>query len=109
MTITTGTTRTGRLADRGRTMHVLLEDDLHEWSVRGERHERDHARTLDRIGERALVTRAIPRDAARQNLAAFGHIFAQARRIFIVQVVDFLHAERTDFALRLPVFGCAFL
>lgn len=27
MTITTGTTRTGRLADRGRTMHVLLDDD----------------------------------------------------------------------------------
>ena len=27
MTITTGITRTGRLADRGRTMHVLLEDD----------------------------------------------------------------------------------
>ena len=27
MTISTGPTRTGRLADRGRTMHVLLEDD----------------------------------------------------------------------------------
>ena len=27
MTISTGTTRTGRLADRGRTMHVLLDDD----------------------------------------------------------------------------------
>ena len=27
MTITTGTTRTGRLADRGRLMHVLLDDD----------------------------------------------------------------------------------
>src|SRR5271165_3119608 len=27
MTITTGTIRTGRLADRGRTMHVLLDDD----------------------------------------------------------------------------------
>ena len=28
MTISTGATRTGRLADRGRTMHVLLDDDL---------------------------------------------------------------------------------
>ena len=27
MTISTGPTRTGRLADRGRTMHVLLDDD----------------------------------------------------------------------------------
>jgi hypothetical protein len=27
MTVSTGTTRTGRLADRGRTMHVLLADD----------------------------------------------------------------------------------
>ena len=27
MTIGTGTIRTGRLADRGRTMHVLLDDD----------------------------------------------------------------------------------
>ena len=27
MTISTGTIRTGRLADRGRTMHVLLDDD----------------------------------------------------------------------------------
>ena len=27
MTISTGATRTGRLADRGRTMHVLLDDD----------------------------------------------------------------------------------
>jgi hypothetical protein len=27
MTITTGSSRTGRLADRGRTMHALLDDD----------------------------------------------------------------------------------
>lgn len=34
MTITTGTTRTGRLADRGRTMHVLLDDDQGRLTLR---------------------------------------------------------------------------
>ena len=34
MTITTGTTRTGHLAGRGRTMHVLLDDDRGRLTLR---------------------------------------------------------------------------
>jgi hypothetical protein len=34
MTITTVTTPTGRLADRGRTMHVLLDDDQGRLTLR---------------------------------------------------------------------------
>jgi len=34
MTITADSTRTGRLADRGRTMHVLLDDDLGRLTLR---------------------------------------------------------------------------
>src|ERR1700688_4789947 len=55
------------------------------------------------------LARAVPRDTARKDLAALGDVLAQARGVFVVEVVDLLDAERTDFALRLAVFGCALL
>src|SRR5690242_21142885 len=78
-------------------------------SVGGERQKRDDARALHRRGQRALVPRAAARDAARQDLASLRHELAQARRVLVVDMFDLVDAERTDLALRLAVFGDAFL
>src|SRR5579862_7415650 len=78
------------------------------WSIGGERHQRDHAGAFHRVGESALMTCAIAGNTAGQDLAPLGDIFAKTRRVLIVEIFDLLDAERTDFALRLAVFRCAF-
>jgi hypothetical protein len=69
MTITTGTTPTGRLADRGRTMHVLLDDDQGRLTLRRLRPwHRKLARFLGARLDRELAGGSSPEPSA--SLAA---------------------------------------
>jgi len=63
-------------------------------------------RAFDRIGELALVPRAVTGNMARQNLAAFRHEFLQQIALFVVNA-DLVFAELTvafddDFASGTP-------
>src|SRR5262249_1829834 len=57
---------------------------------------RHRARTLDRVGELTLVSRAAARDPARNDLAALGHEAAQAPDVFVVDEIDFVRTEFAD-------------
>src|SRR5699024_10430444 len=56
------------------------------------------ARTLDRLGQLALVMRAGAGHAAGQDLAALGHILAQAGSILVVDVLDLIHTKSANLA-----------
>src|SRR5579863_8544129 len=61
--------------------------------LRRERQQRDVARLLDGVGETPLMGRAHARDPPRHNLAALGHKGVQHLHIFVIDVIDLLHAE----------------
>ena len=55
-------------------------------------------RTLDRLGQLALVMRTGAGHTAGQDLAALGHILAQAGSILVVNVLDFINTESANLA-----------
>jgi hypothetical protein len=55
-------------------------------------------RSLDRGGQRALVPGAGAELAARLDLASLGDVAAQARRVLVVDLPDFVDTESTDLA-----------
>src|SRR5207247_5613606 len=66
--------------------------------VRYIRDERDLARALDRRLQLALVHRAGAGDAARQDLAALRHEWADQLDVLVIDVVDLVRAELADLA-----------
>src|SRR5437764_781518 len=69
-------------------------------SRHGERHERDHARTLDRYRNLALVQCAVARNPARNDFAAVGNEVLERLGIFVVDRHVLIGAEATDLASR---------
>src|SRR6478609_6388896 len=63
-----------------------------------ERHQRDHAGALDRDAHLALVLGAVPRDAARNDLAAIGDEVLQGLRVLVVDRHVLVGAEAADLA-----------
>lgn len=61
------------------------------------------ASALDRLGQFALMDRAIAGDAARDDLAAFGHEPTQHPFVLEIDEVDLVLAEPADFASTLPI------
>jgi hypothetical protein len=57
------------------------------------RQQGHRARTLDGVGELALVARTTARDPARNDLAALGYEAAEPTHIFVVDEVDLVRAE----------------
>jgi hypothetical protein len=53
-------------------------------------------RSLDRGGQRALVPGAGAELAARLDLASFGDVAAQARRVLVVDLPDLIDTEPAD-------------
>src|SRR5437868_486530 len=68
----------------------------HLLSGHGERHERDHARTLHGRGDLALVLRAVPRDAARDDLPAVRDEVLQRLRVLVIDTHVRVGAEAAD-------------
>ena len=66
---------------------------------RRERQESDIARTLDGFAEPALVARARPGHAARQNFSALLHERLKHLGFFVVDEVHVLDAKAADFLL----------
>src|SRR2546425_552433 len=60
------------------------------------RQQRDRARALDGVGERALVPRAAAGNAARNDLAALGDEATQTPDVLVVDDVDLVRAELAD-------------
>jgi hypothetical protein len=56
--------------------------------------------TLYRHGQGALMKRAGPGLPARLNLSTIGEMTTKPRKIFEINVADFVCAELTDFAAR---------
>ena len=54
--------------------------------------------SLDRNGQRSLMSGAVAGDAARKNLSSLGNIFLQCSDILIVNRLRILRAEHTDFS-----------
>src|SRR5438876_39013 len=65
--------------------------------LRGEREQGDFAGALDGVRQDALVRGARARGTARQDLAAFRDELPQPGRVLVIDVLDFFHAEVTDF------------
>src|SRR5579871_6013420 len=63
-----------------------------------EGHQRDHARALDRGGHLALVTRAVSRDAAGDDLAAIGDEVLQRLGVLVVDRDVLVGAEAAHLA-----------
>jgi len=74
-----------------------------------ERQNGDDAGAFHGDRQRALMARAVAADAARQNLAAFGNVLAQARLIFVIDRLEAVGTERTDLALGAALFLAALL
>src|SRR4029453_9990655 len=66
------------------------------------RDEGDRAETLEGAGELALMTRAIPGDAARDDLAALRHEGAEALDVTVVDRQDLVDAELAHLASAEP-------
>jgi len=62
------------------------------------RQQRDRARTLDSVGELALMARATAGDAARNDLPALGDETTQTPDVLVVDEVDLVRAELADLA-----------
>ena len=71
-------------------------------SIGGERQQRDVPRALDCQRHLTLMLCAVARDATRQNFSALGDEPTKFRRIFIVNVLDLVDAERANFSPRAP-------
>src|SRR5215831_5018546 len=67
---------------------------------RGVRQERQVARALDLGGELALVARAVPADAARDDLRALRQEDAQRLRVLVVDLELLVRAEAADLVAR---------
>src|SRR5256885_5681540 len=65
-------------------------------SIGGEGEQRGDARALDGVLQLPLVQRARAGDAARKNLPALGDELLQRLQVFVVDVLDLLHAELAD-------------
>src|SRR5947209_6941677 len=72
-----------------------------------ERQQRDVARLLDGDGKPPLVRRADAAQAARHDLAAFGHEAREQPHVFVVDGVNFLDAEFANL-LAAEIFPAAF-
>ena len=67
------------------------------FSVRRDvREEGDRPRSLDGVGQLALVPRAAARDAPGDDLPALGDEVAEPANIFVVDQVDLVRAELAD-------------
>src|SRR5215831_14726129 len=67
---------------------------------RGVRQERQVPRALDGRGELALVARAVPADAPRDDLAALRQEDSQRLRVLVVDVELFVRAEAAHLVAR---------
>src|SRR5262249_29250187 len=65
--------------------------------LRGERHQGDFPGALDGVGQHPLVRGAGAGSAPGQDLAPLRDELAQPRGVLVVDVLDPLHAEVTDF------------
>src|ERR1041385_7186695 len=65
-------------------------------SIRGERKQRRDARALDRVLKLALMQRAGPGDAARQDLPALRDELLQHLHVLVIDVLELLDAELAD-------------
>ena len=54
-------------------------------------------------GQLSLMTSAGTGYAARNDLCAVGQVSSQSRYILVIDVFDFIHAERADFLSALSV------
>ena len=70
--------------------------------VCSERQKRDVAGAFDGDCHLTLMLGAIARNAARQNLSAFGGEAAKFGRVFVVYSFDFVDAERANLPTRAP-------
>src|SRR5579864_9403872 len=69
-------------------------------SRHGERHQRDHARALDRRRHLALMRGAVAADAPRNDLAAVGDEVLQRLRILVIDRDILVGAEAAHLAAR---------
>src|SRR5450830_1108770 len=87
------------VAPQPQLLHVLKKDDFHSCSLLRYVGEKGHlARALDRNRELPLVTAADSSDAPGPDLAALGHVAAQAARVLPVDLLDFVLTEMATFA-----------
>ena len=68
--------------------------------VSSERQERDVASAFNGYRHLTLMFGAVARNAARQNLSAFGGETTEFSRVLVVYLLDFVDAKRTDFPAR---------
>lgn len=87
---------------KGRPLKRVIQIDvsagLTAWGAAGERQECDVTCTLDRYGNRALVSRAGSQLASWLDLAALTDVSAQAGEILVVNVSDVIGAVLANLA-----------
>ena len=96
--------KTRSMGAKGRPLKRVIQIDvsagLTAWGAAGERQECDVTCTLDRYGNRALVSRAGSQLASWFDLAALTDVSAQAGEILVVNVSDVIGAVLANLAAR---------
>jgi len=70
-----------------------------------ERQKGDLSGALDSVGQGALMRRASTCGPSRKDFSAIGNVSAQAIDALVVDIIDFIYAERAYFATHSPKLG----